>query len=338
MNIGDASNMWTTTANCITEAAREVLAVSKGYSGGHKGDWWWNEEIQGKVKAKKATYLKLMGSTDEEERRLYRECYKKARREAKLVVTAAETAAFERLYEDLGGKRGDRKLRKWQEYFHRLLNEEGDRNIMLGELENSESWRDFGFCRRIKCEEVVVAIRKMSRGNAIGPDEISVEFWKVAGRVGLEWLTSLFNVIFKTKKMPGDWRWSLMIPLYKNKGDIQNCNNYSDIKLLSHTMKYRERKKDLHMVFIDLEKAYDNVPREALWRCLEMLESKGFKLSRSKTEYLECKFSDERHQEEVEVKTDTQVIPTRDSFKYLGSIIQGNGKIDEDVTHCNGVG
>nr|XP_009631961.1 uncharacterized protein LOC104121628 [Nicotiana tomentosiformis] len=76
--------------------------------------------------------------------------------------------------------------------------------------------------------------------------------------------------------------------------------------------------------------------RLEVWR--QTLEFKGFKLSMLKTEYLEYKFSDGLHEEEVEVKIGTQVIPKRDSFKYLGAIIQGNGEIDEDVTHRIGVG
>jgi len=32
---------------------------------------------------------------------------------------------------------------------------------------------------------------------------------------------------------------------------------------------YKVRKKDIHMVFIDIEKDDDRVPREVLWRCLE---------------------------------------------------------------------
>ncbi|XP_019251341.1 PREDICTED: uncharacterized protein LOC109230281 [Nicotiana attenuata] len=64
-------------ANCIKEAAREVLGVSNSYFSGYKGDRRWNEEVRRKVIAKKAAYLKLVESADEEENRTNRELYKK---------------------------------------------------------------------------------------------------------------------------------------------------------------------------------------------------------------------------------------------------------------------
>ncbi|XP_070025872.1 uncharacterized protein [Nicotiana sylvestris] len=67
-----------------------------------------------------------------------------------------------------------------------------------------------------------------------------------------------------------------------------------------------------------------------VWR--QTLESKGFKLNRSKKEYLECKLSGYTQEEEGEVRLDSQLIHLRGSFKYLGSIIQGDGEIDEDLT------
>lgn len=35
----------------------------------------------------------------------------------------------------------------------------------------------------------------------------------------------------------------------------------------------------------------------------------------------------------MEVRPDSQVIPKRKCFKYLGYFIQGNGEINENITH-----
>ena len=41
--------------------------------------------------------------------------------------------------------------------------------------------------------------------------------------------------------MPEKWRRSVLIPIYKNKGDAQCCGNYRGIKLMIHTIKVWER-------------------------------------------------------------------------------------------------
>ena len=158
--------------------------------------------------------------------------------------------------------------------------------------------------------EVKNALRRMKKCKAVGPDELPVEVWKCMGEMGIKFLTRLFNKLLVGEQMPEEWRRSVLIPIYKNKGDAQCCGNYSGIKLMSHTMevwekiiearlrdrveiskqqygfmpgkgttnamfalrmlmeKYREGQRELHSIFIDIEKAYDRVPQEELWYCM----------------------------------------------------------------------
>ncbi|VFQ69747.1 unnamed protein product, partial [Cuscuta campestris] len=247
---GEATDMWMRTANCIRETVREVLGVSSGSGSRRQGDWWWSDSVRSKVEAKKAAYLRYMGCNVEEERAALRVEYKKARIEAKLEVTRAKNAAFERLYKDIEergsvnplfrlAKVRERKARdldrvrcvkgsdgrvlvetakvakRWGEYSSELLNAGGDQRLVLDELGQPGASRVY--CRRICLEEVVRALRGMRSGRALGPDEIPVEFWKHAGRGAWVWLTKLFNVILRTARMPDEWRESLLVPLFKGK-------------------------------------------------------------------------------------------------------------------------
>jgi hypothetical protein len=67
------------------------------------------------------------------------------------------------------------------------------------------------------------------------------------------------------------------------------------------------------------------------------LEAKDFRLSRSKTEYMKCDFS-ATTQDEGNVRLDGLVVSKKDTFHYLGLMLQKNGDIDEDVSHRIKVG
>ena len=76
----------------------------------------------------------------------------------------------------------------------------------------------------------------MKKGKAVGPDELPVEVWKFMGKMGIKFLTRLFNRLLIAERMPEEWRRSVLIPIYKNKGDAQCCGNYRGIKPMSHTI------------------------------------------------------------------------------------------------------
>jgi len=67
------------------------------------------------------------------------------------------------------------------------------------------------------------------------------------------------------------------------------------------------------------------------------LESRGFRLSTSKTAYLRCGFSGVER-DGGEITMGGVVIPRVEKFKYLGLIIEDKGDIDEDINHRIKVG
>ena len=73
------------------------------------------------------------------------------------------------------------------------------------------------------------------------PDNIPIKIWKCLENKGIVWFIKLFNEILRSKRMSNDWRNNTLIPIYKNKWDIQNYENYWGIKLINYTIKRWER-------------------------------------------------------------------------------------------------
>jgi len=67
------------------------------------------------------------------------------------------------------------------------------------------------------------------------------EMIQFTGDVGTQWILDLCNGIVKEGCFPEDWKSSMVLPIYKGKGDPMECGSYRGIKLLEHAMKVMER-------------------------------------------------------------------------------------------------
>ena len=122
---------------------------------------------------------------------------------------------------------------------------------------------------------------------------------KASGGAGIELIRDLINAIILQNCIPLDWQYSYIVNLYKGKGDALVRGNYRGLKLMDDVMKTVERvvealiRKSInidemqcgfmpgccttdaifilrqlqkkYMAFVDLEKAFDRVPRKIIW-------------------------------------------------------------------------
>ena len=97
--------------------------------------------------------------------------------------------------------------RRWADYFEKLMNEEKSVEGHMGAITE---------------EEVDEALRGMKKRKAVGPDDIPSDALKVIGKDVTKCITILFNKIANgaaSAPMPDEWRRSILVPLFKNKGD-----------------------------------------------------------------------------------------------------------------------
>ncbi|XP_063382203.1 uncharacterized protein LOC134668692 [Cydia fagiglandana] len=66
---------------------------------------------------------------------------------------------------------------------------------------------------------------------------------------------------------------------------------------------------------------------------VEALKANGLKISRKKTEHMSCIFDGLTDPKTINISIGDTPIPRVSEFKYLGSIVSNDGKIDRDVTH-----
>ena len=126
----------------------------------------------------------------------------------------------------------DAVLKRWTEYCSDLYNyqTQGDPNVTS--CHESTNDDDFPILR----EEVEAAISSLKSGKAAGVDNIPAELIKHGGESVVAMLLRICNKIWQTGEWPTPWTQSLIITLPK-KGNLQQCQNYRTINLISHASK-----------------------------------------------------------------------------------------------------
>ena len=327
---GGVNDKWQKIRNILVSTAEEVCGTRRNPPR-HKETWWWNDEVAKAVTNKRLLFKTWQKSKTNQDRSKY--CQTK--QACKKAIANAKRIKSQKLAEEVNSDEGRRNVFRiakqmaktgqdvtnvnclrsgngkvivngedvktiWKDYMEKLLNEENiwDQDVTCEVKEGPECI--------VTREEVVSALRKMRNGKAAGQSGVVNEMLRAAGDIGVDWLTDLCNSIISERKIPEDWRRSIIVPVYKGKGDPLDCGSYRAIKLLEHGMKvieqvlakrireqvkiddmqfgftqgksttdaifivrqlqekFRAKDRTLFYAFVDLEKAFDRVPREVV--------------------------------------------------------------------------
>ena len=158
-------------------------------------------------------------------------------------------------------------LSRWTEYCSELYNYEicGDNAVLDCSQPPEEDLQP------ILREEVEIAVASLKKGKSAGVDNIPAELVQAGRESMIDILTEICNMIWRTGEWPTPWTQSLIITLSK-KGNLQLCQNYRTISLISHSSKVM-----LKVILNRLKPQAEEIIAE---------EQAGFRAERSTTEQI----------------------------------------------------
>ncbi|KAK3571285.1 hypothetical protein QTP86_005921 [Hemibagrus guttatus] len=299
---GDIESEWTMSSSSIVDAdirsrGRKVSGAGRG---GNPRTQWWTLEVRDAVKLKKESYRAWLAWGTPEAA----EAYRQAKRTAARVVSEAKT----RVWEDGGGEllasTGD-VVGRWKEYFEDLLNPYDTPSVEEPEAKDSEV---DSFITQAEVTEVVQQLLggKAPRVDEIHPeylkslDVVGLSWltrlcniaWR-SGTVPLDWATGVVVPLFKKgdRRVCSNYRGITLLslpgkvyskvlerrvrPLVEPRIQEEQCGFrpgrgtldqlYTLHRVLEGSWEFAQ---PVHMCFVDLEKAFNRVPRGILWEVL----------------------------------------------------------------------
>ena len=108
-----------------------------------------------------------------------------------------------------------------------------NRNVEGDAVEGPEVW--------VSREKMLLTLNEMKTGKAPGPSEVSLQLIAASGGVGIQVMSEICQKVLDGFGVPDEWALSIVVPIFKGKGDIRNCSCYRAVKLLEYGVKVVER-------------------------------------------------------------------------------------------------
>ena len=162
--------------------------------------------------------------------------------ENELRKTSKQDSKTFKILNRFGKKSTDKNIKftidQLYEYF-KSLNENEELNTdeinldeLLGNIDNQDIIDILD--QDISEKEILLAVKNLNNGKAPGEDDIINKYIKSTVNQFLPIYVNLFNLIFSSGIIPDSWLIGIIKPIYKNKGDPNNLDNYREICLTSN--------------------------------------------------------------------------------------------------------